>query len=75
MSEEIKKNLKPTEFLANYFGITNRRVQQLAQDGIIPYIKEKGPLDNPNTNQRFYKVVNEELIDITHKFWKRETEN
>lgn len=42
---------------------------------IGPYIKEKGPLDNPNTNQRFYKVVNEELIDITHKFWKRETEN
>lgn len=42
MSEEIKKNLKPTEFLANYFGITNRRVQQLAQDGIIPYVKEKG---------------------------------
>lgn len=42
---------------------------------IGPYIKEKGPLDNPNTNQRFYQVVNEKLIDITHKFWKHETEN
>lgn len=40
-----------------------------------PYLKEKGPLDNPNTNQRFYQVVNGELVDITHKFWKHETEN
>ncbi len=34
--------LKPTEFLANYFGISARRVQQLAQDNIIPSVKEKG---------------------------------
>lgn len=40
-----------------------------------PYIEEKGPLDNPNTNQRFYQVVNGELVDITHKFWKHEIEN
>jgi len=36
------ENLKPTEFLANYFGISVRRVQQLAQEGIIPCVKEKG---------------------------------
>lgn len=40
-----------------------------------PYQEEKGPLDNPNTNQGFYQVVNGELVDITHKFWKHETEN
>lgn len=40
-----------------------------------PYQEERGPLDNPNTNQRFYQVVNGELVDITHKFWKHETEN
>lgn len=34
--------LKPTEFLANYFGISARRVQQLAQDNIIPSVKDKG---------------------------------
>ncbi|MBE7708917.1 MAG: protoporphyrinogen oxidase [Cyanobacteria bacterium SIG32] len=34
--------LKTTEFLANYFGISARRVQQLAQDNIIPSVKEKG---------------------------------
>ena len=35
-----------------------------------PYMEDKGALDNVNTNQRFYKVVNDELIDITSRFWK-----
>ena len=37
---------------------------------IGPYIKELSGLDNPNTNQRFYKVENGQLIDWTYKFWK-----
>ena len=37
---------------------------------IGPYIKEKGGLDNPNTNQKFYKIKNKQLIDLTYKFWK-----
>ena len=41
-----------------------------------PYIEEKGPLDNPNTNQRLYKLSklhNQGMViaeDITNKFWK-----
>lgn len=35
-----------------------------------PYIKEKGPLNKPSTNQRFYKIVDNKMIDITRKFWK-----
>lgn len=39
-----------------------------------PYIEERGPLNNPNTNQRFYKIVQNNdkysLKDITNKFWK-----
>lgn len=35
-----------------------------------PYIEKLGPLDNKTTNQRFYKVINEKLIDITYKFWR-----
>ena len=35
-----------------------------------PYIKNKGPLNNPNTNQRMYKVIDSKLEDITNKFWK-----
>jgi anaerobic ribonucleoside-triphosphate reductase activating protein len=38
---------------------------------IGPYMEEFGPLDNPNTNQRFYKIDNDKAIDITNKFWKR----
>lgn len=40
-----------------------------------PYIEEKGPLNNPNTNQRLYKVVNKDdqyfLNDITSIFWNK----
>ena len=41
-----------------------------------PYIKEKGPLTEPTTNQIFYRVVQTEvpstvLVDETHKFWKK----
>ena len=35
-----------------------------------PYIEELGPLNSKTTNQRFYKVVNDELIDRTSVFWK-----
>ena len=42
-----------------------------------PYIKDKGPLTEPTTNQIFYRVVQTEvpsivLVDETHKFWKHE---
>ena len=40
-----------------------------------PFIKERGPLNDRNTNQRLYKVhhLDEGKIrieDITSKFWK-----
>lgn len=41
-----------------------------------PYIEEKGPLNNPNTNQRFYEICRVHKLpdafvmnDITSKFW------
>jgi anaerobic ribonucleoside-triphosphate reductase activating protein len=34
------------------------------------YIKELGPLTDKNTNQRLYMIISDEMIDITHKFWK-----
>lgn len=33
------------------------------------YDEECGPLGNPNTNQRMYKISKGELIDITNRFW------
>ena len=35
-----------------------------------PYKEEFGPLNSKTTNQRFYKVNEKELIDITNLFWK-----
>lgn len=40
-----------------------------------PYKEEFGPLNSRTTNQRFYKVNGRELVDITSKFCKHETEN
>lgn len=43
------------------------------------YDEECGPLNNPNTNQRMYKVsrffVNPVLVDMTNKFWKNESKS
>lgn len=35
---------------------------------IGPYVKEKGPLNAATTNQRFYRVKDSELVDITNLF-------
>lgn len=34
-----------------------------------PYIEELGPLNSKTTNQRFYTVQNNTLLDITKVFW------
>lgn len=39
---------------------------------IGPYIEELGPLGSPNTNQRLYKIENNEKIDITNLFLRKE---
>ena len=37
-----------------------------------PYIRHLGPLNQPTTNQRLYRITHpaNELIDITSRFWK-----
>ena len=43
-----------------------------------PYVESLGPLNNPHTNQRLYKIcrlynqVKIMLTDITNKFWKND---
>lgn len=37
-----------------------------------PYIADRGPLNDPNTNQRMYKIENGKMLDITNKFWKND---
>lgn len=36
-----------------------------------PYIEQLGGLDIPTTNQRFYRIENELMIDVTHSFQKK----
>ena len=36
-----------------------------------PYREECGPLKNPSTNQRLYRVNGYQLADITSRFWHR----
>ena len=36
------------------------------------FIKERGPLNNPKTNQIFYEIINDNLINKTSLFWKKE---
>jgi len=35
------------------------------------YIKELGGLNSSTTNQRFYRIENERMIDMTYKFYKQ----
>lgn len=36
-----------------------------------PYIESRGPLTNPDSNQKMYQIEGGELKDITHLFWKK----
>ncbi len=36
-----------------------------------PYIEALGGLKSPNTNQRFYHILNNRLIDETYRFWNQ----
>jgi anaerobic ribonucleoside-triphosphate reductase activating protein len=35
------------------------------------YIEELGGLKSPITNQRFYRIENEIMVDMTHKFYRK----
>ena len=37
-----------------------------------PYVAKLGPLNSPETNQRFYRVEPDgTLTDLTHRFWRK----
>lgn len=63
MSENIDKdkNLRNTEFIAKFFGRTNRHIQQLTSDGVLPVVKrthKDGNLyDLIPTIQRYIKYL------------------
>jgi anaerobic ribonucleoside-triphosphate reductase activating protein len=36
-----------------------------------PYLAHLGPLNSKHTNQRFYRVDDGRLVDITSRFWRK----
>jgi anaerobic ribonucleoside-triphosphate reductase activating protein len=54
-------NMKPYNDAPNYFDYIK----------LGRYVKERGGLDSPNTNQRFYSVENGKMIDRTNTFWRK----
>ena len=51
--------------LSKYINIDNFSFIKLG-----PYIEELGPLNSKTTNQKFYKVEEGNLVDVTNLFWK-----
>jgi len=41
-TQQPSRNLVDSQILASLFGLTTRRIQQLASEGVIPSVKEKG---------------------------------
>ena len=69
------KNIHPDLKVAWYSGRTvlaqNLIVQLFDYIKIGPYIEHLGPLNQRTTNQRLYKIDdNQNFIDITSRFWK-----
>lgn len=60
MAETAKKNLQGSDIIAKLFGVTERRVQQLAKDGVIP-VAQKRPykFDLLPTVQAYIKHLSE----------------
>lgn len=40
-----------------------------------PYLSHLGPLRSPRTNQRLYKVIGSQLVDITHRLRRQVLDN
>lgn len=59
------KKLVDSRLLANLFGLTPRRIQQLASSGVIPVIREKGGVNRYDLMQaiRGYVTYLQETID------------
>jgi anaerobic ribonucleoside-triphosphate reductase activating protein len=56
------KSILPSEFPLSVFDYIK----------LGPYIEHLGGLDSENTNQRFYRVENSEMTDMTYLFRKKE---
>ena len=63
--------------VALYSGREYKEIERILYDNfdyikVGPYIPECGPLNKRTTNQRLFKIEqdNKNLVDITYKFWR-----
>jgi anaerobic ribonucleoside-triphosphate reductase activating protein len=70
--------LYPHLKLALYSGrpfIENELMERFDYVKLGPYIASRGPLDNPNTNQKLLKIHPDGVAeDITYMFWRKKNE-
>ena len=68
------KNLKVGWYSGNSEISDKINIKNFDYIKIGPYLKDKGPLSDKNTNQKMYKIIHftgmNSLKDITYKFWK-----
>jgi anaerobic ribonucleoside-triphosphate reductase activating protein len=68
------KNLKVGWYSGNSEISDKINIKNFDYIKIGPYLKNKGPLSDKNTNQKMYKIIHftgmNSLKDITYKFWK-----
>lgn len=83
---EYVKNVDPPLKVGWYWGgnliPSEINIENFDYIKLGPYIAEKGPLNNPNTNQKMYKIgectlpdgtTGMTIINITNKFWNKES--
>jgi anaerobic ribonucleoside-triphosphate reductase activating protein len=68
------KNLKVGWYSGNSKISDKINIKNFDYIKIGPYLKDKGPLSDKNTNQKMYEIIHftgmNSLKDITYKFWK-----
>lgn len=68
------KNLKVGWYSGNSEISDKINIKNFDYIKIGPYLKDKGPLSDKNTNQKMYEIIHftgmDSLKDITYKFWK-----
>ncbi len=72
-SEFIKKNSEGKVKVSMYSGcdmVDSDLASTLDYYKVGSWQEEFGPLDDPSTNQKLFKRIDGNLVDVTHKFWK-----
>ena len=68
--QHIPKNIK-TAWYSGKYKLYKNALQYFDYIKLGAYMRELGGLNSPITNQRFYRIENNTMIDITHTFYRK----